>query len=457
MNFEQTLEQVNRRLMSEVGRSLTEAEIAILLGAWEDRTYEQVAEGSGYSVNYLQRDVGPKFWKLLSDTFGRKLSKTNARAFLEQQVQATAQQGTTWANLQVPSVGLDGSSAPSDSAAWQPEMNLAIADRYVERPPIEAICYEALLQPGALIRIKAPTLMGKTMLVNRILAQLADQGYRVAGLSLDLADRQAHFTSLDRFLRWFCINLSRELGMPNQLEDYWDEAGMGSKVSCTTYLEEYLLSESDRPLVFCLDKVDLLFPYPAIYEDFFGLLRSWYEKARSRRNWQKLRLMIVHATNVYIQLNIYQSPFNVGLPIELPEFTMPQVQQFAQHHGLTGEAALLKPLVQMVGGHPYLLEQAFEFHRLHPQIPLLEFLATACTDAGIYANHLRQQWVLVQQQPELVEALGQVVTAHHAVQLPPIAAYQLQSMGLIKLSGNLAEPRCQLYKKYFQSWVESFQ
>ncbi|MCF2151540.1 AAA-like domain-containing protein [Desmonostoc muscorum LEGE 12446] len=33
---------------------------------------------------------------------------------------------------------------------------------YVERPPIESLCYETLLQPGALLRIKASGLMGKT-------------------------------------------------------------------------------------------------------------------------------------------------------------------------------------------------------------------------------------------------------------------------------------------------------
>jgi hypothetical protein len=79
---------------------------------------------------------------------------------------------------------------------------------------------------------------------------------------------------------------------------------MGAKVSCTTYLEEYVLAAADSPLVLYLDDVDTLFPYPEVYEDFFGLLRSWYEKARSRPNWKKLRLAIAHSTDVYIRLNI---------------------------------------------------------------------------------------------------------------------------------------------------------
>ena len=90
-----------------------------------------------------------------------------------------------------------------------------------------------------------------------------------------------------------------------------------------------MMTAADSPLVLYLDDVDALFPYPEVYEDFFGLLRSWYEKARSRPNWKKLRLAIAHSTDVYIRLNINRSPFNVGLAIELPELTREQVQELA--------------------------------------------------------------------------------------------------------------------------------
>ncbi|MDJ0708326.1 MAG: AAA-like domain-containing protein [Leptolyngbyaceae cyanobacterium MO_188.B28] len=323
---------------------------------------------------------------------------------------------------------------------------------YVPRSPLESICYDTLLQPGALVRIKAPSLMGKTRLMDYVLCRLAAQNFRTARLSLGLADSKVHFSDLNRFLRWLCINLGRELGMVNQIDAYWDETGMGSKVSCSTYMEEYLLAASDRPLVLCLDDVDLIFPYPEIYEDFFGLMRSWYEMARtrSRMAWKQLRLAIVHATDVYIQLNINQSPFNVGVPIELPEFTAEQAYALARRHSLS-ETPDLAPLMDMVGGHPYLLEQAFVHLKSHTAISLGQLLADAPTEAGIYANHLRDCWLKVCDNAELMKALTVVMTAKQAVQLDPVQAHQLQSMGLIKLTGNLAEPRCQLYHQYFKA------
>lgn len=82
MNFQQGLDIVNQAMIAKIDRQLSEVEIALLTGAWHDQTYEQIAETSGYSLNYLQRDAGPKFWKLLSQVFDRKLSKTTIWAVL---------------------------------------------------------------------------------------------------------------------------------------------------------------------------------------------------------------------------------------------------------------------------------------------------------------------------------------------------------------------------------------
>jgi hypothetical protein len=39
-----------------------------------------------YTPSYLKQDVGPKLWKLLSETLGEQVSKTNFRAAIERQV-----------------------------------------------------------------------------------------------------------------------------------------------------------------------------------------------------------------------------------------------------------------------------------------------------------------------------------------------------------------------------------
>ena len=432
-NLDEAIKLANQVVYIKADRRLTDVEILVFKGAWHRQEYDQIYAHNQYTTSYISQDVAPKLWLLLTEALGEKVKESNFKEALKQR----------W-EKQMASGLISNQPSPYPTNREKPDPT----DLYV-RLPIESICYETLLQPGALIRLKAPRLMGKTSLMTRVLAQLADKGYRTVSLSFDLADRKTHLTNLNKFLRWFCLNLSRELGLPSQLDEYWDEEGMGSKVSCTTYLEEYLLAQADSPLALCLDDVDVLFPYPEIYEDFFGLLRSWYEKTRSRQRWKKLRLALVHATDVYIRLNINQSPFNVGLPIEMPEFTREQVQDLAQQHGLEIDTAKIETLMNLVGGHPYLLKQTFAHPKNRLEITLDQLLADATTEAGIYGTHLREFWLNLQEHPKLAAAFKKVVTSTSSVQLEPTSVYQLQSMGLVKLFGNEVVPRCHLYRQYF--------
>jgi hypothetical protein len=164
---------------------------------------------------------------------------------------------------------------------------------YVERGKIEARCYEAIATPGALIRIKAPRQMGKTSLMSRILRHGEQQGCLGVPLSFQVADSVV-FGDLDKFLRWFAASVGRRLQIPNRLNDYWDEV-FGSKDNCTAYFEEYLLPTLNRPLVLCLDEVDMVFQHLTIASDFFGLLRNWHEMDKSSELWKRFRLGVCRA------------------------------------------------------------------------------------------------------------------------------------------------------------------
>lgn len=174
---------------------------------------------------------------------------------------------------------------------------------YVERPPIEQRCYAEIVKPGCLIRIKAPRQMGKTSLMVRILQQAAQAGSRTVCLSLQLADQET-FETLDRFLQWFCANVSLQLQLPDRLDAYWKSKRFGSKVSCKTYFEQYLLPELGQPLTLAIDEVDRLFEHPTLYQDFFGLLRVLHEEGKRSEIWQQFRLVVVHSTEVYVPMDV---------------------------------------------------------------------------------------------------------------------------------------------------------
>ena len=172
-----------------------------------------------------------------------------------------------------------------------------------------------------------------------------------------------------------------------KLVDYWDEE-IGSKVSCTLYLRRYLLEQIHSPLVIALNEVDRIFQYPAIAREFL-LLRSWHEEAKQVEILKKLRLVLVQSTEVYSSLNIEYFPFDVGLPITLPPFTLEQLQDLAICHGLNwtnGDQA--QQLMTMVGGHPYLVPLAL-YQLCQRGGTLEQLLQDVPTIPGIFKDHLQ--------------------------------------------------------------------
>ena len=346
-------------------------------------------------------------------------------------------------------------SAPTTRplALDEPEGQVSLnSNFYVERPPIESDCYEAIVKPGALIRVKAPRQMGKSSLMSRILLHVSQQGYRTASLNFQSADSEL-LTSLDKFLQWFCAIIARELDLDDKLADYW-KPFLGSKDRCTEYFQRYLLRESTTPLTLGLDEVDQIFQHPEIATDFFGLLRAWHEKGKNQALWQRLRLVIVHSKEVYIPLNINQSPFNVGLPIELPELNQAQVKELVRRHGLDWSEKQVEQLMAMMGGHPYLVRVAL-YQIARGKITLEKLLQVAPTEEGPYYDHLRRHLLNLEENALLVAAIKQVVAANHPVEIKAAEAFKLRSMGLVKFQGNTVMPLCEMYRQYFRDRLKA--
>jgi transcriptional regulator with XRE-family HTH domain len=318
---------------------------------------------------------------------------------------------------------------------------------YVERPPIEEQIYRELTQPGCVIRIKAPKQMGKTSLVLRLLAFAQMQGYQTVNLNCYQIDSDS-LTNLNKLLRSFCWHVAKELGINPKLNEIWDEE-IGCKLSCSFYFQSYLLKQSQSPIVLVLNEVDRFFEYPHIAQEFFALLRSWCEEAQQNTHWQKLKLVVVYSTEEYATLDINRSPFNIGLPIRLSEFTQQQIEDLARRHGLKWNSQKESTqLMSFVGGHPALIRIALYYIACR-KVTLEEIINEAIANGGIYRYHLWRIWIQLQQKPALVKAYAEIVTAQKSTSLDPIETYKLDSLGLICFQGDRILPSCELYRVYF--------
>ncbi|MEL7357910.1 MAG: AAA-like domain-containing protein [Cyanobacteria bacterium J06555_13] len=318
---------------------------------------------------------------------------------------------------------------------------------YVERPPIEALCYQNIEVPGSLTRLKGPRQMGKSSLLVRLLAQAQNVGYETVLIDFQTAE-DAIYSDLSRFLRWFCSAVARQLKLPANLLEYWDE-DTGAKLSATIYFEDYLLAMVNAPIVLALNEVNRVFEHPEVARDFLPLLRFWHEQAKHDAAFSRLRTIVVHSTDVYVPLNIHQSPFNVGLPVQLKPFSAEQASQLASRYGIViCDSAEMQSLLALVGGHPYLLSVAF--YQLRQQnLSIPQLIASASSLSGPFSHHLQACSDTLQQQPALVDVIKQVMASSEPVALEATQAHQLVSLGLIALEGDHCRMACELYRSFF--------
>lgn len=426
MNLDLLLNLLDQLLIEIHECPLKPVEILLLEGIWEEVTYSKIGQKEGYSTDYLTNVVAPKLYKKLSKLIGKSVTKRNCHTLLESYV----------ASIRV------GSSSfyPSGPVPLNSPL-------YIERPPVEAQTCEEIDKPGALIRIKAPKEMGKTSLMLRILDHATSRGYQTVIINFAQID-SAILGDLDRFLRFLCVNASQQLNLESNIEQYWDQ-DMGSKVSCSLYFRYHLLEQVKSPIVLTLDELNRIFEYPKVAKDLLPLLRSWYEDAKRTPIWQNLRLVVVHSTEVYIPLQVNQSPFNVGLPIQLKSFNTDQIMELAKRYEYDCELCEEGiQLIDLVGGHPALIQIAL-YHLSRAEITLSKLLQTAATPEGIYHQHLRLKCHTLQQETELVENFNLLLNSNQPIDLEPMIAYKLSSMGLIKQIDDSAIVSCKLYQIYF--------
>ncbi len=324
---------------------------------------------------------------------------------------------------------------------------------YILRPPLEARAEQELARSGCVLRIRGAQGTGKSSLALRLLAIAQQQGDATAVIDM----RQMSATSLasaNQFLRTICHKISRQLGREPKLDDYWDDE-VGSKLSCTYYLEEHILSTLDRPLLLKFRNFNQIFRYPELVQEVLPLLRSWYEEAKFSETWRKLKLILAYQTEAFLQLPTHQSPFNIGLPLALPSFTLAQVSELAQRYGTETQPPQLAELTELTGGRPLLVTLAL-YHAIQAgqdtEAYWRKFVATAATEAGIYRNHLRRYWQILADEPELAAAWQAVLASDRPVDLDPVMAYQLEGLGLVTLAGCQASVSCGLYRRYFQQY-----
>ena len=319
---------------------------------------------------------------------------------------------------------------------------------YVERPS-DAIALETICRPGTTITIKGPRQMGKSSLLNRVMAEAIAAGKQVAFLDFQLFDREA-LQNADAFYQQFCYWLTDDLELDDCFEEYWQKP-LGNTQRCTRYVGRHILKSLDAPLVLAMDEVERIFDTP-FRNDFFSMLRSWHNQRATKPLWKRLDLALVTSTEPYqLIADLNQSPFNVGQVLSLQDFTAEQVYELNERHQSPFTRGQLQQLMGLLSGHPYLVRRSLYLVG-SGQWTAAALFAQATDEQGPFGAHLRNHLFRLASSQELVQGLLRILRSETCAE--ERIYFRLHGAGLVNREGQRVFARNQLYANYFGEYLK---
>ncbi len=318
------------------------------------------------------------------------------------------------------------------------------------------------LERGLFIKVHGASQTGKTSLLRRIENCLLERCY-VAFLDFSTPKFRKFLEHYDDF-----ANILLEVVHKNFfkfLNSDFDLSHLASyepEDKCTTYLEDqvfkYLI---DRPVILLIDNLHEVLGTDS--EDFLDLLRHWLDNCIKVGKWNRVSLIITYSVEYYEKFDDIDEPSPLANieceKIELEEFNKDQILDLAKNYGLEWDKGVEQAtrLKQLIGGHPYLVNQALSsIAYQNMTIEKLENEANSVKSPFCYHlnNYIK---ILTRKENEKLRQFYLKIINEEKIEnnkFTRFAQLQLLKLGLIELdSSQEPKARCELYKKYFQSFV----
>lgn len=126
------------------------------------------------------------------------------------------------------------------------------------------------------------------------------------------------------------------------------------------FIETVVLQEIDAPIVIFVEEIDRLLSLKFGMDDFFGLVRSFFEDRPTKLEYNRLTFSFLGvATPTDLIQSHNTSAFNIGYAVEMAGFTLTEALPLMQ--GLASKVAnsqdYLAEAVKWTGGQPFLIQR----------------------------------------------------------------------------------------------------
>jgi len=320
---------------------------------------------------------------------------------------------------------------------------------YVERVA-DSQLRRQLAGQGTTTTIQAGRQTGKTSLLTHAMNAYQGEQCRIIYLDFHLVDEESG-KDLTSFLRFLSDAIAEQLDLEWEAVDRYWQAARNPAQTFNRFLQQEVLRRFECPILLAIDEADVLLG--AEYKKhFFALLRAWDSRRAFDADWRKLSLVMVISTHPYLLIDdVNLSPFNVGLNIQLRDFSPDQVADLNQRHGSPLKRDEIASLIALVGGHPYLVRQAY-YTLVSESLSLTDLSRVANSPDGPFGKHLLFYQHSLKKNPILFTALQKLLREQ---KLPDESLLErLAAVGLIQQESGRWGPRCGLYGEFFKRQID---
>lgn len=306
----------------------------------------------------------------------------------------------------------------------------------------------AVRQPRALVTLRGSRQTGKTSLMMSLYTALHHEESGLRTVFIDLqAFSYKDFQSLSTIWRAIAIHIADQL----QFDD-WDVTSWQLERSYdrqfTRFLDDVVFHENETPLLICLDEVDRIFDSP-IRSEFFPPIRAFYNRGELDLSWRKVRWLLGTSSEPsFFIADLSQSPFNIGLRVELNPFTRREVMELSDRFGLALDDEMLERIMHYIGGHPYLVHLLLYKITRNP-ISFDSLFDVQTAGDGVFRDHLHRYLMQFLQDKALAAAMANISSGHGCTDLRMID--RLEAAGLVRRDEtHTVVPSCSLYADFFR-------
>jgi WD40 repeat protein len=231
---------------------------------------------------------------------------------------------------------------------------------YIVRAADEALY--AGLTTGQFCYVLTPRQMGKSSLMQFTARRLRAEGY--AGVTLDLSKIGTNLT-IEQWYYGLFRTIGQQLRIGSIPGDWWEQhAALSPLQRLFTALDEQVLPACPSGLILFVDEIDTVRRLPFSADEFFAAIRERHNVRAGTTEARSLTFCLLGVASPGDLISDPRTtPFNIGLRIELNDFTPTEAAPLAQglaqsaQHPTPDAQRLLSRVLYWTGGHPYLTQR----------------------------------------------------------------------------------------------------